>query len=120
MKGYEQQAGVMKALAHPVRLRILDILCQEEQCVCHLTTVLGVRQPYVSQQLAILREVGLVTDRREGLIVYYSLHNQQVARVMSAVREMVTDHLGGPEGWSPVPKRPVPGCPCPKCQAERK
>lgn len=119
MRAYEQQARIMKALAHPVRLRILDILRQEEQCVCHLTAVLGVRQPYVSQQLAVLREAGLVTDRRDGLMMYYRLQDERVAGVMSRVREMLAAQPWGAESWPPIPGRPVPGCPCPKCQAKQ-
>lgn len=122
MRAYKQQARMMKALAHPVRLHILDILGQEEECVCHLTAVLGARQPYVSQQLAILREAGLVSDRREGLIVYYRLQDERVAEVMSRVRGMLVTveryraQPGAVESWPSIPERPVSGCPCPKCQ----
>ena len=119
MRAYKQQARMMKALAHPVRLHILDILGQEEECVCHLTAVLGARQPYVSQQLAILREAGLVSDRRDGLIIYYRLHDKRVAKVISAVREMLTGQPEFAEGWPPIPERPVSGCPCPKCEVKR-
>ncbi len=49
-------ALVTRAIAHPGRLRILEILGQGEACVCHLTHALGARQPYVSQQLMRLRE----------------------------------------------------------------
>ena len=62
--GYEKQAQVFRALAHPVRLRILDILSKQEACVCHLTAILGQRQPYVSQQLATLRESALARAAR--------------------------------------------------------
>lgn len=119
MQLYQQQARIMKALAHPVRLRILDILRQEEECVCHLTTVLGAQQPYVSKQLAILREAGLVIDRREGLIVYYRLQDERPADAIRAIRDMLTEQLGSGEGWPLVPSRPVSGCPCPKCEVER-
>ena len=61
---YQKQAQLFRALSHPVRLRILDILSRQEACVCHLTAILGKRQPYVSQQLATLRDAGLVTARR--------------------------------------------------------
>lgn len=119
MQLYEQQASTMKAIAHPVRLRILDILHQEEECVCHLTTVLGAQQPYVSKQLAILREAGLVIDRRDGLMIYYRLRDDRPADAIGAIRDMLNEDLGSSEGWPPVPSRPVPGCPCPKCEAER-
>jgi DNA-binding transcriptional ArsR family regulator len=119
MQLYQQQARIMRALAHPVRLRILDILHQEEECVCHLTTVLEAQQPYVSKQLAILREAGLVIDRRDGLIIYYRLQDERPAQAIAAIRDMLTEQLAGAEAWPPVPPRPVSGCPCPKCEADR-
>ena len=117
MQLYERQASTMKAIAHPVRLRILDILHQEEECVCHLTTVLGARQPYVSKQLAILRSAGLVVDRRDGLVVYYRLRDDRPADAIGAIRDMLIEEAGSADGWPPVPSRPVSGCPCPKCEA---
>jgi DNA-binding transcriptional ArsR family regulator len=117
MQSYEQQARIMKALAHPVRLRILDILHQGEECVCHLTTVLEAQQPYVSKQLAILREAGLVIDRRDGLIVYYRLQDDRSSDAVRAIRDILTDKSGSSLSWPQVPSRPVSGCPCPKCEA---
>lgn len=70
---YEDQARLFKALAHPVRLQILHILANESGCVCDLVQQTGCRQPYVSQQLIVLREAGLVVARREGLNVRYCL-----------------------------------------------
>lgn len=119
MQTYEQQARIIKALAHPVRLRILHILQQEEECVCHLTAVLDVQQPYVSKQLAILREAGLVTDRRDGLIVYYRLQDEQVMAAVSALRTVSAARSETGADHPAVPERPVRNCPCPKCEAER-
>ncbi len=66
MQDYEAQVKIYKALAHPTRLAILDLLRDGEHCVCHLEAFLGLRQAYISQQLLILREAGLVQDRRDG------------------------------------------------------
>jgi ArsR family transcriptional regulator len=68
--GFQLQAKLFRVLAHPVRLQILTILAKHEACVCHLEALLGRPQPYVSQQLATLREAGLVQDRREGTLIY--------------------------------------------------
>ena len=119
MQTYEYQARVIKALAHPVRLRILDILHQEEECVCHLTAVLDTQQPYVSKQLAILREAGLVSDRRDGLIVYYRLQSERVMEVVAALRAVSAASSEVGIAQPAVPERPVRNCPCPKCEAER-
>jgi DNA-binding transcriptional ArsR family regulator len=119
LRAYEQQAQVMRALAHPVRLRILDILQKDEECVCHLTAVLGAQQPYVSKQLAVLREADLVSDRRDGMMVYYRLQNGRTTEVMDAVRGILASQSKTAVAWPPVPAGPVPGCPCPKCEAGR-
>lgn len=114
--GYSKQALLFQALSHPVRLRILDILARQEACVCHLTAVLGQRQPYVSQQLAALRDAGLVTDRREGTLIYYRLAEEQVAGLLDEAKDLVAG-LGGEEfRFPPVPQEAVANCPCPRCQ----
>lgn len=115
MDGYEQQAELMKVLAHPIRLHILDILKEGECCVCHLTAVLKRRQPYVSQQLMALRDVGLVADRKEGTLVYYRLADGRVAELLAAAREVLRAR-GLAVEVPAIPKPPVSGCSCPKCQ----
>jgi ArsR family transcriptional regulator len=63
------------ALAHETRLRCLILLVRhEELCVCELTHAIGAAQPHVSRHLAQLRELGLVTDRREGLWIHYRVN----------------------------------------------
>ncbi|HVB28063.1 MAG TPA: metalloregulator ArsR/SmtB family transcription factor [Mycobacteriales bacterium] len=69
-----QVAGRFKALADPVRLRLLSIIlsaAQEETCVCDLTAPFAVSQPTISHHLRVLREAGLVESRRRGTWVYY-------------------------------------------------
>jgi DNA-binding transcriptional ArsR family regulator len=119
MNNYQQQADLHRALAHPVRLRILEILAHEEACVCHLTAVLRKPQPYVSQQLSMLRDANLVTDRRDGTLIYYRLQNEAVAQLLTA-GQTVAQREDGPDRSTqepaPVPEGPVPGCPCPHCK----
>ena len=105
VKSHRQAANLFQLLAHPARLRILDELRRAEACVCHLQTVLGRPQAYVSQQLRVLREAGVVTDRKDGLLVYYSVADLQVEHLLEEVL--------GPAGEPTC----VPGCPCPNCQA---
>jgi len=69
---------LFKALADETRLRILNLLCRRELCVCQIVEVLAVGQSKVSRHLAHLRHAGLVTDRREGLWMYYSLSDPSV------------------------------------------
>jgi DNA-binding transcriptional ArsR family regulator len=115
--GYQKQAQLFRALSHPVRLRILDILSRQEACVCHLTAILGKRQPYVSQQLATLREAGLVTDRRDGTLIYYSLAGEHLAELLDEGKTVVQDLAEGTLAFPPVPKEALDNCPCPRCQA---
>ncbi|MGQ9650111.1 MAG: ArsR/SmtB family transcription factor [Phycisphaerae bacterium] len=68
---YQARARVAKALAHPSRLLILDILTEGECCVCKLTPLVGADQSTVSKHLAILKNAGLIEDRKQGLNTYY-------------------------------------------------
>lgn len=75
-----------KALADLTRLRILLLLVDKpELCVCELTQVLALAQPKISRHLAILRESGLLLDRKVGLWVYYRLHPELPAWVMQTL-----------------------------------
>ncbi len=102
---YREAADLFHILSHQARLRILDELRRDEACVCHLQTVLGRPQAYVSQQLRVLREAGVVEDRRDGLMVYYRLADRRVERLLEEVL--------GPAG---EPTR-LAECPCPRCRA---
>lgn len=83
----KQLEKTLKALADPSRLRILNILLQQEACVCDLQSVLELPQPLVSRHLAYLRNAGLVRDHRDGPRVWYSLAlDDEVGR---AVREFL-------------------------------
>lgn len=117
MEAYDQLALVTRAIAHPGRLRILEILGQGEACVCHLTHALGARQPYVSQQLMRLREAGLVQDRRDGVMVYYRLTCDCVGDVMESMHRLLRA-TGAEAAFPPLPPRPAPGCPCPACNGQ--
>ena len=70
---YEARARVAKALAHPSRLLMLDALKERELCVCELTELVGADQSTVSKHLGVLRNAGIVADRREGSSSYYRL-----------------------------------------------
>jgi ArsR family transcriptional regulator len=121
MGGYEVLADLMKTLGHPVRLQILQVLRQGEACVCHLETMLGQRQAYISQHLMRLRENGLVVDRREGMNVFYALATDEVARILDAVQQTASV-LAEARGEQLVLSAPVagfvPGCTCPACRPQ--
>ncbi len=81
-------ADFLKALAHENRLMILCILSEGEKSVSELEGMLSVRQSNVSQQLARLRAEGLVSARRDGKAIYYSLASEQARVVVGAVYDM--------------------------------
>lgn len=64
---------LLRALADPTRLRILNLLARGELCVCEITKILEIGQSKASRHLAYLKNAGLVTDRREGLWMHYAL-----------------------------------------------
>lgn len=70
---YKAQARIVKALAHPTRLFIVDKLAQGERCVCELTDMIGVEMPTVSRHLGQLKNAGIVTDEKRGSQVFYRL-----------------------------------------------
>jgi len=70
---YEKQAEILKALAHPVRIAILDFLKDGEQCVCDIAKYIGSERSNVSKHLSILVSCGVLECRKEGLKMIYSL-----------------------------------------------
>ena len=103
---YRKGARLFQLLSHQARLRILDELRKDEACVCHLQAVLKRPQAYVSQQLRVLREADVVTDRRDGQLVYYRLADPQVAAMLEDVL--------GPAGERTL----MDACPCPRCEKQ--
>jgi len=80
--------NLFAALAHDIRLRILLLLLKfDELCVCELTHAIGAAQPTMSRHLAQLRESALVTDRRDGLWIYYRLNPELPQWVLGVLRE---------------------------------
>lgn len=76
----------LRALADPLRVQIVELLAEEQLCVCHLTDELDVAQPLVSHHLRVLREAGLVEGERWRYWTYY--------RLRSDVLRSLVDHLG--------------------------
>lgn len=92
-KLYEMHAAVCKALGHPARMKVLDLLRDGEECVCRLAPSVGVTESNLSQALAVLRRAGLVETRREGHSVYYRVRDDRIFAVIDGMREMLADLL---------------------------
>ncbi len=108
---FEAQAQLLKVLTHPARLAILNILRDGEHCVCHMEAHLGLRQAYISQQLMLMREAGLIQDRRDGWNVFYRVSEPRIFAVLAAVEQMIA-----PVNAEAV-AHTVVACSCPKCAA---
>lgn len=85
-------AVLFRALMHPTRLAILEMLRDDEECVCHMEAMLGLRQAYISQHLGVLREAGLVDVRREGWNVYYRVVRPEVFGVIDSALMLLKPH----------------------------
>ncbi|MDM7983077.1 MAG: metalloregulator ArsR/SmtB family transcription factor [Maricaulis sp.] len=81
----DEVADLMKTLAHPSRLLALCAMMEKERSVGELAESLGMRAQAMSQQLAILRNKGLVTTRRDGQTIYYGLASEGIRSVMDAL-----------------------------------
>ena len=84
-------AGLFKALADPTRVRIISVLHDGEACVHRIVDLLGLRQPAVSQQLRLLRNLRIVAHRKDGRHVFYRLADAHVRDLYERAREHV-DH----------------------------
>lgn len=87
------KAEFFRALAHPVRIRILEVLASGERSVQELQQALALDQPLVSQQLAVLRGKNIVVTRKEGTTVRYALRDPRVAALLATAREIFDLHL---------------------------
>jgi ArsR family transcriptional regulator len=83
------RAEVIKAMGHPTRLGILEMLEEGERCVCELHGQVGSDLSTVSRHLSVLKHAGLIADRREGTSIYYRLVAPCVTRFMGCVDSML-------------------------------
>lgn len=85
----ELKAEVLKALAHPTRLMIVESLAKGERCVCELNELFDADHSTVSKHLAVLKQAGLVSDRKDGLKVYYSLECPCIMNFIKCIADMI-------------------------------
>ena len=96
--------GALQALAEPNRVRIVELLAHGEHCVCNVGSALGLSSGLVSHHLRVLRESGLVNERRAGRWVHYALGVGRLARLRAAVAVLLTP------GAAALVACPSPGC----------
>ena len=91
----EAKARVIKAMAHPTRLFIVETLAKHEHCVCELTEMIGADVSTVSKHLSILREVGIIVDEKRGSLVYYQLKMPCVLSFFGCVEKVMKSNAEG-------------------------
>ncbi len=90
---YEVKAEFFRTLGHPVRIRILELLSERDHSVGEILPEVGIEAANLSQHLAVLRRSGLVTSRKNGATVMYTLTSPQVADLLRAARVILTEVL---------------------------
>ncbi len=86
---YQLQAGICKAIAHPTRIEILQLLREGERCVCEIYPALDIEQPNVSRHLSVLKGAGILSSRKEGLKVIYTVNDERVYEMLDLITAML-------------------------------
>jgi len=95
----------LKALAHPLRLRIMQVLSGRERNVGEIEDAAAISQPTLSQQLAVLRNVGLVRTRKDAKLVYYRIDDDVLTNIVAATAELSKASTA----LAPPPRLPAAG-----------
>lgn len=89
------RADVLKALAQPTRLKIIDFLRDGERCVCEIFPAIGEEQSNTSRHLNMMLAAGVLRRRKEGLKIYYAIKHPEVLEVVNLVTTMVKQEISG-------------------------
>lgn len=92
-KIFELHADTCKALGHPLRIEVIDILQDKELCFTDILEVTGGLKSNLSQHLSVMTKKGILKTRRDGQCVYFSLSSNKVAQACRLMREVLIDHL---------------------------
>lgn len=108
-KDIQGLVDLFQVLGQSSRLQILFGIGQGEVCVCHLEALLKERQAYISQELMMLKEAGLVDCRRSGRNIYYRLENPKLLEQIHTFAQQNNHQI------SETNTEPIPDCSCPQC-----
>jgi ArsR family transcriptional regulator len=89
----EIKAELFRSLAHPARVRVLELLAGGERSVGEIAQVVDLEQSHLSQQLGVLRRAGLVTTRKEGSSVYYAVRDPALLDMLAAAKRLLINSL---------------------------
>src|SRR6056297_2269943 len=86
---YEVRAEILKAMAHPARLQMIDAMAETEMCVCDLAELVDLAVPTVSRHLKTMKSAGIVTTRREGNHIYHTLRFPCATRIFQCIDDVL-------------------------------
>lgn len=89
----EIKAELFRALAHPARIRVLELLSDGEQSVSDMVPLIGIESSHLSQQLGVLRRAGLVTTRRQGTTVFYAIRDPLLVDLLATAKRVLINSL---------------------------
>ena len=88
----QHHAEIFKALSHPVRIAILNLLRAGERCVCEFVPALEIEQPNVSRHLAVLKREGIISSHKDGLKVIYKVTDTRVFELLDLSKTIMQEH----------------------------
>jgi ArsR family transcriptional regulator len=91
----EIKADLFRALSHPARIRILEVLSEGERSVGDLAPPVGIESSHLSQQLGVLRRAGLVSTRKEGSSVFYAIRDEATIELLAVAKRILINSLAG-------------------------
>ena len=94
----ELKADLFKALGHPARVRVLELLSEGDRSVGDMQPLVGVEASHLSQQLAVLRRAGVVTSRKQGAAVVYALRDPEIVTLLAAAKRVLINALAESQG----------------------
>lgn len=90
---FEKQAEVVKSIAHPLRIAVIDFLKDGEQCVCDIADFIGAERSNVSRHLSVMVNSGVLDSRKDGLKIIYRLRTPCVLKFISCVTEVLAEQI---------------------------
>ena len=85
----DQKVAILKGIAHPVRLAVVEALADSEMCVCDIAEMFHFDRTTISKHLSLMKNLGILEDRKEGLKVYYSLRIRCLPSMLSCIEKVV-------------------------------
>jgi len=89
----EVKAELFRALAHPARVRVLEVLADGERSVGEMQPLVGLESSHLSQQLGVLRRAGLVKTRKDGSSVYYAIRDRELIKLLAVAKRVLIHSL---------------------------